>query len=143
MPIIWQLGAWVPGRRTTLEFLPSVWFFGDNTDYVGQTLKTDPKFQLDVHLTRDFTERLWGALDLVWYYGGKATINGVSGEKLNNVGVGLTLGYQVNDNLSLTFGYKSTINDNSPGDLSMDSFMISVVYGWHPMIEGMRRLQSQ
>jgi hypothetical protein len=143
MPVIWQLGDWVPGRRTTLELLPSVWFFGDNTDYVGQTLKTDPKFQLDAHLTRDFTERLWGALDLVWYYGGKPTINGVAGEKLNNVGVGLTLGYQVNDNLGLTFGYKSTINDNAPGDLKMDGFMISLVYGWHPTIEGMRRLKRE
>ncbi|MCK7510555.1 MAG: transporter [Desulfobacterales bacterium] len=60
VPIIWQLGPWVPGRRTTLEFLPAVWFFGDNDDYVGQTLKTDPLFQLDAHLTRDFTEQLLG-----------------------------------------------------------------------------------
>jgi len=22
-PIVWQLGAWVPGRRTPLEFLPA------------------------------------------------------------------------------------------------------------------------
>ena len=143
LPVIWQLGDWVPGRRTTLEFLPAVWFFGNNTDFVGQTLKTDPKFQLDAHLSRDFTERLWGSLDLAWYYGGQSTINGVSGEKLNNLGVGLTLGYQVNDNLGLTFGYKSTINDSGPGDLKMDAFMISLVYGWHPMIEGMRRLKSE
>ena len=143
MPIIWQLGDWVPGRRTTLEFLPAVWVFGDNTDFVGQTLKTDPKFQLDAHLSRDFTEHLWGALDLAWYYGGQATINGVAGEKLNNIGVGLTLGYQVNDNLGLTFGYKSTINDKGPGDLRMDAFMVSLVFGWHPMIEGMRRLKKE
>jgi len=141
MPVIWQLGDWVPGRRTTLEFLPAVWLFGNNTDYVGQTLKTDPKFQLDAHVSRDFTERLWGSLDLAWYYGGKATINDVAGEKLNNVGLGFTLGYQVNDNLALTFGYKSTINDNSPGDLRMDAFMVTLVFGWHPMIEGMRRLK--
>jgi Putative MetA-pathway of phenol degradation len=133
----------VPGRRTTLEFLPAVWLFGNNTDYVGQTLKTDPKFQLDAHLSRDFTERLWGALDLAWYYGGQATINGVTGEKLNNLGVGFTLGYQVNNNLGLTFGYKSTINDNGPGDLKMDVFQISLVYGWHPLIEGMNRLKSE
>jgi hypothetical protein len=143
MPVVWQLGDWVPGRRTTLEFLPAVWLFGNNTDYVGQTLKTDPMFQLDAHVSRDFTEQLWGALDLVWYNGGKATVNGVAGEKLNNVGVGFTLGYQVNTNLALTFGYKSTINDNGPGDLRMDAFMVSLVFGWHPMIEGMRRLKSE
>ena len=143
LPIIWQLGPWVPGRRTTLEFLPAVWFFGNNNNYVGQTLKTDPMFQVDGHLTRDFTEHFWGSLDAAWYYGGQASINGVSGEKLNNLGVGLTLGYTVNDNLNLTVGYKSTVNDSAPGDLRMDGFMVSLVYGWHPLIEGMKRLKSE
>jgi len=111
----WQLGPWVPGRRTTLELLPAVWFFGSNDDYVGQTLETDPILQLDAHLTRDFTERLWGSLDGTWYTGGKASVDGVEGEKLDNLGVGLTLGYQINDNLGLTMGYKSTVNDSAPG----------------------------
>ncbi len=84
VPIIWQLGSWVPGRRTTLEFLPAVWFFGNNDDFVGQTLETDPLFQLDAHVTRDFTEHFWGSLDAAWYYGGQASIAGVSGEKLDN-----------------------------------------------------------
>jgi hypothetical protein len=143
MPIIWQLGPWVPGRRTTLEFLPAVWLFGDNDDYVGQTLETDPLFQLDAHLTRDFTEHFWGSLDGAWYYGGKASINGVSGEKLDNLGFGLTFGYQINDNLNLTFGYKSTVNDDDPGDLRMDMFMVSLVFGWHPLLEGSRRLKGE
>jgi hypothetical protein len=142
MPIIWQLGPWVPGQRTTLEFLPAVWFFGDNDDYVGQTMETDPMFQLDAHLTRDFTESFWGSLDSAWYTGGQASIDGVSGDKLNNFGVGLTLGYTINENINLTFGYKSTINDDDPGDLSMDGFMVTFVYGWHPLIEGMRRLKE-
>jgi outer membrane protein assembly factor BamA len=100
-------------------------------------------FQLDAHLTRDLTQSLWGSLDGAWYYGGKATINGVSGDKLNNVGVGLTLGYQINDNLNLTVGYKSTVNDKAAGDLRMDSFMVTLVYGWHPLMEGFRRLKSE
>jgi Putative MetA-pathway of phenol degradation len=143
LPIVWQLGPWVPGRRTTLEFLPAVWLFGDNTDYVGQTLETDPMFQVDAHLTRDFTEHLWGSLDAAWYSGGQATINGVQGEKLDNLGLGLTLGYVINENLNLTLGYKSTINDSAPGDLQMDGFMATLVFGWHPLIEGSRRLKSE
>jgi hypothetical protein len=142
-PIVWQLGDWVPGRRTTLEFLPAVWFFGENDNYVGQTLKTDPLFQLDAHLTRDFTERFWGSLDLAWYNGGRASVNGVEGDKLNNIGVGLTLGYSINENLNLTVGYKSTVNDNDPGDLRMDAFMVTLVYGWHPLLEGSRRLKGE
>jgi hypothetical protein len=143
LPVVWQLGPWVPGRRTTLEFLPAVWLFGNNTDYVGQTLETDPMFQLDAHLTRDFTEHLWGSLDAAWYSGGQATVDGVQGEALDNIGLGLTLGYAVNDNLNLTLGYKSTINDNAPGDLQMDGFMATLVFGWHPLVEGMRRLESE
>jgi hypothetical protein len=74
--------------------------------------------------------------------GGKASINGVDGEKLNNVGLGLTLGYAINDNLNLTVGYKSTINDSAPGNLRMNSFMVTLVYGWHSLLEGARRLKS-
>jgi len=132
-PIIWQLGPWVPGRRTTLEFLPAVWLFGPNDDYVGQTLETDPMFQLDAHLTRDFTEHFWGSFDTAWYTGG---------EKLNNFGFGFTLGYTINDNLGLTVGYKSTVNDLAPEDLRMDNFTVSLVYGWHSLIEGAKRLSG-
>jgi hypothetical protein len=126
-----------------LEFLPAVWLFGPNNDYVGQTLTTDPLFQLDAHLTRDFTEHFWGSLDAAWYYGGKASINGVSGEKLNNFGAGFTLGYTINDSLNLTVGYKSTLNDTAPNALRMDAFMITLVYAWHPLLEGSRRLKGE
>jgi hypothetical protein len=142
-PIVWQLGSWVPGRRTTLEFLPAVWLFGNNNNYLGQTLKTDPLFQLDAHITRDFTDRFWGAIDGVWYSGGQASLNGVQGSKLNNIGLGLTLGYSINDNINMTFSYKSTINDNAPTDLRMDAFQFTLVFGWHPLIEGAKRLKSE
>jgi len=142
LPVIWQLGSWVPGRRTTLEFLPAVWWFAPNDNFAGRTLKTDPMFQLDAHLTRDFTEHFWGGLDLSWYKGGGSTINGVSAGKLNNLGAGLTLGYTINDNLNMTIGYKSTLNDSAPTDLRMDGFMLTLVYGWHPIIEGTKRLKK-
>jgi hypothetical protein len=142
-PIVWQLGAWVPGRRTTLEFLPSLWLFGDNDDFVGSTLETDPKFQLDGHVTRDLVEGLWASLDGTWVTGGKSTIDGVEGESLNNVGVGVTLGYHINDNLQLTTGYMATINDSEADDLRLDGFRISLVFGWHPLIEGMGRLGGE
>ena len=150
-PIVWQLGPWIPGRRTTLEFLPSVWFFSDNDDFVGRTLSTKPMFQLESHLTRDFVEDLWGSFDVAWITGGKASLDrfegeklnmlGVGeGEKLNMLGVGYTLGYQINENLQLTGSYTATVNDDEPTDLRMDGFKVSLVFGWHPLIEGMQRL---
>lgn len=142
-PIVYQIGPWVPGRRTTLEVLPSVWFFSDNTDYSGgRTLGTDPMFQLEGHLTRDFTEHFWGSVDTTWMTGGKSSIDGVSGKSLNNLGVGFTLGYQITDNLSVTAGYMSTVNDSAPTDLKMDGFRISLTYGWHKVVEGQKRLKG-
>lgn len=142
-PIVWQIGPWVPGRRTTFEVFPSVWFYSDNDDLVGQTLSTDPKFQLEAHLTRDFTENFWGSLDTTYMAGGESTVGGVPGDPLNTLGVGFTLGYQINDNLSLTAGYMATVNDSEPTDLQMDGFRISLTYGWHKLVQGMNRLKSE
>jgi len=142
-PVVWQIGPWVPGRRTTLEVLPSVWLFSDNNDYVGHTLSTDPMFQVEAHLTRDFTEHFWGSVDSTYMAGGKSSVDGVHGKSLNNLGVGFTLGYQINDNLSLTAGYMSTVNDSDPGDLRMDGFRLSLTYGWHKIVEGQKRLKNE
>lgn len=142
-PIIQQIGPWVPGRRTTFEVFPSVWFFSDNNDYVGQTLSTDPKFQLEAHLTRDLTETFWGSLDTTYLAGGKSSLNGVAGDSLNSLGVGFTLGYQITDNLSITAGYMATVNDSEPTDLQLDGFRISFTYGWHKIVEGQKRLKTE
>jgi hypothetical protein len=142
-PIVWQIGPWVPGRRTTLEVFPSVWLFSDNDDYVGSTLSTDPMFQVEGHLTRDFTEHFWGSVDSTWVTGGESSVDGVGGDSLNNLGVGFTLGYQINDNISLTAGYMATVNDSAPTDLQMDGFRISFTYGWHKIVEGQKRLKSE
>ena len=141
-PIVWQLGPWVPGKRTTLEFLPSLWLFGSNDDYLGGTMETDPMVQVEGHCTRDLTPGLWASLDGTWVTGGKATVDGVEGEALNNLGVGYTLGYHINDNLQVTVGYMSTVNDNDPEDLSLNGFRLSAVFGWHPLVEGIKRLEG-
>lgn len=141
VPIMINLGDWAPGRRTTLEFMPSVWFFEDNDDFLGRTLETDPLFQFEAHLTHDLTETLWGSLDAVWYHGGESTFSGLSGEDLNELGLGFTFGYQVNDNLMLTTGYTATVGGGSE-DLDLGMFRINLVYGWHPLIEGIKRLED-
>jgi hypothetical protein len=48
----------------------------------------------------------------------------------------------LNDNLGLTLSYKSTTKD-AADDLQMDVFMISLVSGWHPIIEGAKRLKQE
>jgi hypothetical protein len=142
-PVVWQIGPWVPGKRTTIEFLPAVWMFSPNNDFVGKTMKTEPMYQVEFHVTRDFMERLWGSIDVISYSGGKATIDGVEGNKLNNVGVGGTIGYVINDNMQLNLSYSTIVNDKEADDLQMDGFRITFIYGWHQLIEGMRRLSHE
>ena len=141
-PVVWQIGPWVTGKRTTLELLPAIWLFGDNNDFVGVKMETEPMYQLEAHLTRDFMERIWGSLDVISYSGGKATIDGVEGNALNNLGMGGTLGYQINENMQMYFSYNTTVNDKAADDLKMDGFRITILYGWHKLVEGMRRLHS-
>jgi len=66
----------------------------------------------------------------------------VEGDKLSNLGMGGTLGYHVNENMQLTVSYVSTVNDNDSEDLKMDGFRITLLYGWHKLIEGMNRLKA-
>jgi hypothetical protein len=149
-PVVWQLGPWIPGKRTTLEFVPAVWLFGANNDFYnsltgtsGNTLRTEPMYQLDSHLTRDLYERAWVSLDASAATGGMSSINGVDMTKSRTQTLGLTLGYQVNDNMNLSFTYKSTINDSEPTAMRMDMFMVTLIAGWHPVLEGSKRLKSE
>ena len=143
-PIVWQLGPWIPHRRTTLEFLPSVWLFGDNDDFMGQTLSTDPMFALEGHLTRNFAKDIWGSLDLSLLNGGQASFGGpFEGEDVDQRGLGFTLGYHLNENMQLTIGYMANLGDDEPGDLSMDSLKVSLTFGWNKLIESMGRIGGE
>jgi hypothetical protein len=144
-PIVWQIGPWVPGRRTTLEVLPSVWFFSDNDDYVGQTLSTDPMFQLEAHLTRDFTEHFWGSArhDL----GGRRQVErgvGFSRDRRfaqttwASASPSATRSTTTSPSPPATWRPSTTV---TPAISRMDGFRISFTYGWHKIVEGQKRLK--
>jgi len=142
-PIVWQLGPWIPARRTTLEIYPSVWFFGDNDDFVGQNLSSDPTFELEAHLTRNFTSKFWGSIDATYTSSGDATIASTTTSGSDMTLAGFTLGYQLSDSMQLTIGFKSTLNnDAASNDLKMSVFMISLTTGWHRLLEGVGRLSG-
>ena len=127
-----------------MEIFPSVWLFGDNDDFVGNNLSSDPTFGLETHLTRNFTSKFWGSLDATYSSSGDVTIDdGMPTSGSDMTLVGFTLGYQLNDSTQLTFGYKSTLNnDAASDDLKMSVFTISLTTGWHRLLEGAGRLSS-
>jgi len=65
------LGKWV------VEAMAGVWWFTDNTDFVGgRTREQDPIGETQVHLTYKFKRSVWLAGDANFYTGGQTTIGG-------------------------------------------------------------------
>jgi hypothetical protein len=139
-PVMIALAPWVPGRRTTVEVVPAVWLFGDADNGAGRVLKNEALVQLEAHVTRDLSESMWASFDTSWLSGAKPTVNGVTREAHSNAGVGFTLGFQVTPSLGINTSYFSTVSDSGATDLRSDEFRVMFTYGWHKLIEGMKRL---
>ncbi len=140
-PVTYYFGVFSPGYRNSLEVIPSVWLFGENDDFMGQKLDNDPMWQLEAHLTHDFTPSFWGSLDVLYRNGFGSEINGVEvGEEFEVGDIGITLNYEVNDNLSIKTGFSSNVFGND--DLNTSMFRLQFVYGWHKDFENMKKLQG-
>ncbi len=157
MPMVYTLAPWipwVPGQRTTVELLPAVWLFGDNYDFSNPvtgkqvTLGNDPLLQLEAHLTRDLTESFWISADLIWLYGAKPEFDGSRGafspgKSIDRLAIGPTLSFQATDNLVIGASYSATVNDSGSNKLTGNEFRLSLTYGWHSLVEGMKRLDKE
>ena len=140
-PLTYHFGVFTPGYRSSFELTPSVWIFAENDDFLGQKLENDPMWQLEAHLTHDFTPSFFGSLDLLYRSGFQSEVNGVEvGEELDIGNLGFTLSYQVTDNLSIRTGFSSNVF----GDNDLDNSMVRLqfVYGWHRDFENMKKLKS-
>ena len=141
LPFKYHFGAFAPGYRSSLEVIPSVWLFAENSDFLGQKLENDPLWQLEAHLTHDFTRSFFASVDLLYRTGFESTINGVDvGTALNIGNLGFTLHYQVSDN----FGIRTNFSSNVFGDDDLDNSILrlQVVYGWHQLMENMKKLEA-
>jgi len=121
LPFMQTLGAWKPGSITTLEVTPSAWFYSDNSDYsaASLTLKKDPLYSVEAHLTQDITPTFFVSLDYMYQNGAKATVEGVEvAPKQNSDTAGLTFGYMMNEQLQLQLRYASSLN---PGDKDLSA----------------------
>lgn len=150
LPIIKSLTDWVPSRRTTLEVTPSILIFGDNDNSLGNTIKQDPVYSVEMHLTRDMTSKAFISLDYTWVDGGdqKLTDNttGVLNGMTSGLGAelaGITLGFKINDNMNLNVTHFQTINESSiPFELRGSLTKVMLIWGWHDVLEPRRRFQG-
>ena len=143
MPIVWQLGPWVPGQRTTLEVIPSGLFFTDNNDYALGDLETDPMFALGSHLTRDLDEQFWVSADINYVTAGYSKVGGVSRGSVDVFTVGGTVGVPLTSRLQLTIGYASTVDDEGTTDIRTNGFLFSLTYASATLWRGFDRLEER
>ena len=140
-PFKYHFGVFTPGYMSSLEVTSSVWLFAENDDFMGQKLENDPLWQIEAHLTHDFTPKFFGSLDLLYRGGFRSEIDDVEvGEDLDIGNLGFTLSYQVTDNLAIRTGFSSNVF----GDDNLDNSMVRLqfVFGWHRDNENMKKLQQ-
>lgn len=141
LPFKYHFGVFSPGYMSSLELIPSVWLFDENDDFMGRRLENDPLWQLEAHLTHDFTPTFFGSLDLLYRAGFQSEINGVdAGDDLDVGNLGFTLNYQVTDNAAIRAGFSSNVFGDSDLDNSM--LRIGFIYGWNRAMENAKKLQQ-
>ena len=113
----------------TLELTTSVTFYTDNDDFfIHKTLKVDPLYSIQGHVIYHTRFGVWAAVDVTYYAGGKATVDGNEGERLENVRVGGTVAIPVNRYNSIKL-YGSTGAVARTGG-SFNAFGIAWQYRW-------------
>jgi hypothetical protein len=141
LPFTYHIGPYVPGYRTSVEIVPSVSLFAANDGFVGSELKNEPLYQVEAHVTRDFTSHFWGSVDAVYRHGALSTIDDIEAEEpLDGLGVGFTLDFQATDNFGMRFSYHSVVGGDS--DIDGDLTRIMGYFGWHALVENIKKLSE-
>ena len=139
-PLKYHFGVFTRGYMKSFEVTPSVWLFADNDDFMGREMGNDPLWQLEAHLTNDFTPSFFGSLDLLYRSGFQSEIDGDEvGDELDIGNLGFTLSYKVTDNLSIRTGFSSNVFGDD--DLENSMVRMQFVYGWHRDFENIKKLQ--
>lgn len=132
LPFVQTIGDWTPGSITTLEILPSVWFFGDNDNTFGSKLSQDSMYTLEAHITQDITTALFVSLDYFIQKVGDSTLNGVdNGVSHTSDTLGLTAGYMLTPQMQFQLRYSETLSpDPEEGELNANMFQFNMNYFW-------------
>ena len=86
----------------TLELAPSVTFYTANHDFLGdKTLERDPLYAVQGHLIYRTRFGVWTSLDATYYGGENVTIDGVHGERQDNIRLGGTVAIPINRYMSI------------------------------------------
>jgi hypothetical protein len=130
LPFKWHFGVFSPGYMSSFELIPSVWLFAENSDFVGKKLENDPLLSLEAHLTHDFSPGVFGSLDMLYQKGFQSKVDGVEvGDELEIGNLGITLNYNVSDNVMIRTEYSSNVFGSDNLETSVGR--LQFVYLWN------------
>jgi hypothetical protein len=103
-----ELGMSKTVEPLTLELATGVRFYSDNHNFLdGKTLELSPLYSVQGHLIYSIKPGIWVGLDGLYFTGGRSTIDGDKGQRLENARVGLTVALPINRYISVKL-YGST-----------------------------------
>lgn len=116
LPISYGMGdTMVDPELMTFELRPVVVIFGDNDDPYGpaSTMSQAPVFGVEGHVTRNFGNSLWAAIDGYYETGGETSYDGVAQDNaIETLAVGATLGIVLSPQVAMRFSYRGLVHSN-------------------------------
>ena len=100
-----------------LEAAVGTWIFGENDDFLGETLTQDPLTAVDASLIRRFGPGFWASLDGTYYFGGRTEVEDVGrADFQRNSRLGVSFAYPLARRHVLKGGYSLGVSTNAGGD---------------------------
>jgi hypothetical protein len=124
------IGFMWPIRPTwLLEAEVGAWFFGDNTDFLGETREQDPILSTELHLVKRIRPGFWVSLDANFYVGGETRVNNEdAGDLQRNSRFGITGVFPLRRGHALRGSVSTGAVTRSGGDFEM--FSLAYIYVW-------------
>lgn len=133
LPISYALGDnMIDPELTTFEIRPVVQIFGDNEDpFIGtgaNVMSQAPIFGVEGHVTRNFGNSIWAAIDGYYETGGETSFDGVAnGDGVETLALGATLGLVFSQNVATRLTYRHLVYSSDP-DLTGHTLEITAAY---------------
>lgn len=119
LPITYNIGSSMTDPNlTTLEILPSVTFFGENTNPPGGASVTNqrPLYSLEAHVTRNLGGSTWASFGGIYNAGGETSVNNVwNNDTRQSLGLGVSLNFALNSSASVKVSYGEIVWRNDDG----------------------------
>jgi hypothetical protein len=125
-----ELGLTHPVGRWSLELFAGVWFYSDNDEFYGGTVrKQDPLGVVQGHVVYAITPRAWVALDGTYYSGGQTSVDGGNKEdRQSNTRAGVTGLFPVSRHQAIRVAWAKGVNARSGSRL--DTLLVGWQYSW-------------